>query len=134
VQSVLGKNCSGTLTPVKWPIEAPLQFLPIDRGAEMRKVNFGTAANGRVRALDAQEPESSIIGGRSTGYIQVMRQVANRNTNLQKSARRHLQVIDGGYEWKTDFSLLIGVINALIFEVICLLAIAIVWYAGWHLR
>jgi len=96
----------------------------------MRNGNFGTAANGRVRALDAHEPQSLLIGGRSTGYTQVSRQVANRNTNLQKSARRHLRVIEGGCEGRTDFSLLIGVVNALVFEAICLLAIAIVWYAG----
>ena len=99
----------------------------------MRKGNFGVAANGSVRTLDAQEPQSSIIGRRSTSYTQVNRQVANRNENLKKTARRHLRVTRGGCEIKTDFSLLIGVVNALVFEALCLLAIVIVWYAAWYL-
>jgi hypothetical protein len=91
----------------------------------------------RVTTLEtaqaAQRSRSSIISRRSTGYSKLIRQVASQNTHLKTAARPHLRVIDGGCEIKTDFSLFIGVANALIFEALCVLAIIIVWYAGWYL-
>ena len=95
--------------------------------------SFGVPANGMMRTPAAQELQSSIFSGRSIGGLQAIRQVANRNANLKKTARRHLRVTRGGCEIKTDFSLLIGVVNALVFEALCLLAIVIVWYAAWYL-
>ena len=64
----------------------------------MRMDNFSIPANGRMRTLDAQEPQSSIISERS--------------------------------EMKTDFSLLIGVANALAFQAIVFIAIFVVWYGA----
>jgi hypothetical protein len=103
----------------------------------MHMDNFGVAANARATTLEtaraAQESRSLIISGRSTGYSQPIRHVASQNTKLKKAARPHLRVIEDGCEIETDFSLFIGAANALAFEALCLLAIGIVWYAGWHL-
>ena len=46
--------------------------------------SFGVPANGMMRTFAAQEPQSSIISGRSSGYPQAIRQVANRNTETNE--------------------------------------------------
>ena len=92
--------------------------------------SFGVPANGMIRTFAAQEPQSSIFSGRSIGGLQAIRQVANRNINFRKTARPHLRVIGSGCEINTDFSLLIGVANAFVFEAIVCIAILVVWYGA----